>query len=187
MKRGNAAGCIIMIAALMVVFTFGFAQASPVVRLELVEDAPLPIGGIFEIRVFADAGPLEIVAFGFDLIGAAPSLTFNGVTVAPQFRMTSPSFENTDVAGISSPVGGIVTGNDVLLASLFFTGNHPGRFSVGIFSDLTDLNEGLFFPPPTTPLDMSTTIDIIVAVPLPPAVFLLSSGLATLLFIRRRI
>ena len=188
MKKGKAFNCII-IAGLVHVFALAFAHASPIVTLELVEDPPLSIGEIFEIRVFADVGSLEIVAFGFDLIGAAPSLTFNGATVAPQFRTTSPSFENTDVAGFSSPIGGIVTGNDILMASLFFTVNHPGRFSVGIFSDLSDLNEGLYFPHTTARLDMSATIDIDIAVPvpLPPAVLLLSSGLATLFFIRRRI
>ncbi len=187
MKNGRAAGCI-MVAGLMVVLAFGFAHASPVVTLELVEDPPFSVGGIFEIRVFADVGTLEIAAFGFDLIGFdGPSLTFNGASVAPKFKTKSLEFTNTDVAAISSPMDGIVTGNNVHLASLFFTVNHPGIFSVGIFSDLLDLNEGLFFPDATPTLDMSTTLDVNIAVPLPSAVLLLSSGLATLLFVRRKI
>ncbi len=186
MEKGRAVVCII-IAGLMGTFALGFADASPIVTLDLVEDPSLLIGETFEIKVFADVGSLEIVAFGFDLIGAAPSLTFNGAVVSPRFTTTSLSFANTDVAGISSPLGSIVSGTNVLLASLFFTASHPGIYSIGIFSDLSDLNEGLFFSHPTPPVDMTTTIAVTAAVPSPPAVFLLSSGLAILLFVRRKI
>ena len=185
-KKGKTAGCVI-IASLMVLFAFGFADASPIVTLELVEAPPLPVGGAFEIQVFADVGSLEIAAFGFDLFDADPSLTFNGVVISPQFKTTSSSFANTDVAGISKPAGSIVSGANVLLASLFFTASHPGIYSIGIFSDMSDPNEGLFFPHPNIPADITTTIDVTIAVPVPPAVFLISSGLAVLLFVHRKI
>jgi hypothetical protein len=176
-----------MMAGLMVIFALGIADASPIVTLDLVEEPPLFAGGTFEIQVFADVGSLEIVAFGFDLTGAAPSLTFNGAVISPQFNATSSSFMNTDVAGISKPMGNIVTGANVLLASLFFTPSHPGIYSIGIFSDISDPNEGLFFPHPNPQVDMTTTIEVNVVVPAPPAVFLLSSGVAFLLFVRRKV
>ncbi len=188
MKKGRATGCTI-IAGFVLVFAIAFAHASPVVTLELAGDLPLSVGQTIEVQVVADVGPLAIAAFGFDVTGDPQDISFNGAIVAPHFLDTSQSFENTDVAGIRSPMGGIVTGNDVLLASLFFTINQPGRFSVGIFSDLSDLsdlNEGLFFPYPTPRIDMSTTLDLNIAVPLPPGILLLGSGLATLLVFWRK-
>ena len=148
-------------------------------------------GSITEVdKALWPLGSLAIAAWGFDVTVDPQDLTLNGATVAPYFSDTSLSFENTEVAGIRYPGSGIVTGNHVLLATLFFTAFNPGNISVGIFSDLSDLsdlNEGLFFPYPTPRIDMSATLDLNIAVPLPPGILLLSSGLATLLFIRRRI
>ena len=189
MKRKRTISCMIL-AGFMFVLMISFAHASPVVRLELVDSPPIYSGSAFEVQVLADVGTYEIVAFGFDVVWEAGYVMYSSAVVANSFSNTSSSFDDIDVAGVSNPIDGIITGDNILLATLSFTTHNPGNTSVGIFSnlsDLSELNEGLFFPCPTPRIDMSTSMEISVSeIPLPPALLLLGSGLATLALIRRK-
>ena len=176
----------------------GMCLASPVtsvhggsvLRLELVDSPPIYSGSTFEVQVLADVGTYEIVAFGFDVVWESMDVTFDLAVVAPPFVDTSLSFPDTDVAGGIDPFQGAASGDDVLLATLSFAALNAGMTSVGIFSnlsDLSELNEGLFFPCPTPRIDMTTSLEISVSeIPLPPALLLLGSGLAALALIRRK-
>ena len=91
-------------------------------------------------------------------------------------------FPNTDVAGSAFP--GIQGGVDITLATLNFTPSLAGTFSLVIYSDLADLDEGLF----TLDSDQVdiTTCSKVNVVPIPTTLLLLATGLVGLVTLKRR-
>jgi len=183
---------ILAIAGLWVMFSATSVKAVPIVSLDIL-DPLISVGETFEINVIVDGvtdvdpiwGPDELLAFGFDVV--YPSIfTFNGATVGSSFFDDSALFTDTDVAGFAFP--GII-GDDILLASLsFIAPSTAGIFSLGIFSDLLDPNEGLItWLDPQIDLTTNTDINVNVApVPEPSTLLLMATGLVGLIGFRRK-
>lgn len=89
----------------------------------------------------------EVLAFGFDVwMSNAGALSFEGAAVAFPFDDNSAFFPNTDVAGSVFPgLPNDGTHNTIPLATLSFRALIAGPLSLGIVSDITDLNEGLIY------------------------------------------
>lgn len=172
---------IFAIVGLFFIFSTNSARAIPIVKFDL--PSLVAPGATFDVYVIADGvtdvdpffGPDELIAFGFDVVTPA-SFTFNGATVDLAFFDDSAFFPNTDVAGSAFPG---ISGNDILLATLSFTTSVAGDFSVGIFSDLLDPNEGLFVLSSFLPLDMTTSANVTVT-PEPATLLLMGIGLVGL-------
>lgn len=174
-----------LVVGMSLMFATTSARAVPVVSLDLPPS--VAAGDSFGVGVVVDAVtfPDELIAFGFDVVTPA-TFTYNGATVDSAFSDDSAFFPATDVAGSAFPG---VTGTNILLATLSFTTSLPGLYSVGISSDLFDLNEGLalfnlFTFPDPLPMDMSTSAYINVTapdpVPEPATIALLGIGIAGL-------
>jgi hypothetical protein len=136
--------------------------------------------------VFSGLDPLEeVLAFGFDIFISDTSIVnLWGVEVAAPFDDKSGLLPNTDVAGSVFPgIANDSTNDTILLATLRFLVLSKGEVSLGITSDLTDINEGLIFS-----LDGSKDISssIVVSIPEPNALLLIGIGLAGLGYTRRR-
>ena len=172
---------ILLVVAGLLLFSATNVQAIPTLILE----APLTVSQnqTFQINVFANGVtiPDELLAFGFD-VGYDSSFTLfeNDVAVLPDLPPgyvsynDSVLFPNTDVAGSVFPG---ISGDSILLASLMFSATTLGTYSIGIFSDSSDLNEGLITLL-NPKIDFATAIDInVVSVPEPSTIFLLSLGL----------
>ena len=164
------------------------ARAAPTTRLEL-SNSGIRLGQAFDLSVYIDGvtdsrpggGQDEILAFGFDVV-APTNISFTGAEVGPSFSETSSKFPNTDVSALASPKVG---GEDILLATVGFTALEPGNIRMGIFSDLSDPNEGLFTRL-YSPMDITTTMDLEISeVPLPAAHLLLGSAIAAVPLFRR--
>ena len=160
--------------------------AAPIPHLKLEKvDSEILVGEAFDIDVMAVgvAALDEVLAFGFDVIHSS-SFKLNQATVGTGFNDDSAMFPNTDVAGSAFP--GIPGGNDILLATLNFTPSLAGVFSLVIYSDLADPNEGLFtFDFPQVDITTCDTVNVN-AVPIPTTIMLLGTGLAGLILVRRR-
>jgi hypothetical protein len=136
--------------------------------------------------VFSGLDPLEeVLAFGFDIFISDTSIVnLWEVEVAAPFDDKSGLLPNTDVAGSVFPgIANDSTNDTILLATLRFLVLSKGEVSLGITSDLTDINEGLIFS-----LDGSKDISssIVVSIPEPNALLLIGIGLAGLGYTRRR-
>ena len=177
-----------LVVGMLLMFTATSARAMPIVSLDL--PASVVAGASFDVDVVVDkvAFPDELIAFGFDVVTPA-SFTYNGATVDSAFFDDSAFFPATDVAGSTFPFG--ITGTNILLATLSFTTSIAGNFSVGIYSDLSDLNAvlalfNLFAFPGPLPIDMTTSANITVTeagtapIPEPATIALLGIGIAVL-------
>jgi hypothetical protein len=186
-----------LLAVLCILFFMGSAHAIPTTTLEL-SSTDIYVGDSFDISVVVDGvtdvdpiwGPDEIISFGFDIdhtAYTASEFTYNGATVGPSFSDDSWRFSDTEVAGSAFPG---VSGNGILLASLSFTSLMTGSFSLGIISNLLDMNEGLGSWV-YGPLDLTNSINIDVAsaaapVPEPSTILLVGTGLAGLVGFRKK-
>ena len=97
--------------------------------------------------------------------------------------MTQRFFPDTDVAGSVFPgIPNDGTNDTIQLATLSFQALNVGSTSIGIFSDIIDLNEGLvYFLSGNTDITASTNITIVekpdTVIPEPSTYALLTMGL----------
>jgi len=171
--------------------------AQAVVTSLAVSDTDIAVGENFEVivsisDVFAPSSspPIELLAFGFDVDVSSTVLSFTGGNVESPFNDNSGSFPGTDVAGSVFP--GLVASDftePLALATLSFTAIGAGTSNIDILSNLSDLNEGLFyFMSNRVELSGSTSVNVRVAGQIPePATFtLVGLGLAGIGYRRHR-
>ena len=175
-------------AALLV----GISCVAQAATVQLDVEPSVGIGATFDMNViineaFSGKGGLEeILAFGFDVTIEDNSIvSLINTSVAFPFDDDSDFFENTDVAGSAFPgLPNDGSYDSLLLGTLTFMAMAPGTVSIGIYSDLTDFNEGLIYLF-DSPLDITTTTSITV-IPIPYPIWLFASGLVGLISIARR-
>ena len=167
------------------------ASAVPMVSFDIT-DTDIWVGETFTVDVIVDGVDLsdEVIAFGFDLDVSAPLSEAALPVVGSGFMDDSALFPDTDVAGSIDPFAGPgPSGDDILLATLSFVSSAAGMFDVGIVSDLSDFNEGLFTLADTYDLTESTQVTVNRAIngaPEPETVALLGLGIAGMVYGRHR-
>ena len=143
-------------------------------------------GSVFTVDVTLTGNPDEVVAFGFNAT-SGPLVSFQGATLN-SFFSPFPGPTGLDVAAFQFPGA---TASTVALATLrFLAGPTPGIVNVGITSDLSDPNQGLYFLDPALPaLDVTSSVSVSITgttVPEPSTFLLLSTAGAGLWLLRRR-
>jgi len=172
----------------VLVFSLIATHASALFMTLTASDNYIRPGETVEIAVWAndvfDAFPGdEVLAFGFDFANSAPSvMQTNFATVGPGFHDDSAFFSNTDVAGSAFPGK---TDNKIHLATINCTALDLGISTIGITSDITDLNEGLVYFMAGHIAIPSNGVSINV-VPEPGTLVLLLSGIVGLGELKRR-
>lgn len=136
-----------------------------------------------------------IAAFGFDVVIGNPALvSYTGETIGSDFEDFSGLFgPSPEVAGIAT-VGFLEAGDftePLTLAILHFQALAPGDTTIGIATDLTDPNQGLFYlTAGADPMNVATNVTVnLVATPEPGGMYLAglgASALAAMVFFRRR-
>ena len=144
-------------------------------------------GSTFTVDVTLTGNPDEVVAFGFNS-SSGPLVSFRSAALN-SFFSPFPGPTGLDVAGFQFPGA---TASTVALATLtFLAGSTPGVVSVGITSDLSDPNQGLYFLDlALPPLDLTSSVSVSIrgtGVPEPGTFVLLSTAGAGLLLVRRRL
>jgi hypothetical protein len=183
--KGKIARIFLFLGLFFLVLLQGIpALAVPTVTPDVLDHEIWP-GEQFTINVVAYGvtDPDEVIAFGFDC-AYDPSWFRNGYTIGPDF--TDDSSLSPDIAGsikVTDPLSPPLRGDNILLASLFFTPFTAGTFDFGIFSDLSDPNEGLFTL--LSQFDITTSVPVHV-VPEPCTLLLLGPALGALVKLRKR-
>lgn len=192
-KIGRRVIGVIAAAWLCLLCTAPMANAI-IVRLEL-STSTIAVGTAFDMEVFVDDVYVdslfedEIIAFGFDLAYDDAGFLSTGVAVADPFQDDSGFLPEPDVAGAIPFTEMGPGGDDILLATLGFTAQQTGDFSLGIFSDLFAPNEGLFVFSQFDPYNLTSSTNVTVAaasVPEPGTVVLMLVGIGGLGLLKRR-
>jgi hypothetical protein len=138
---------VLSAAILCILIAVPTVNAIPMYEAILVPSAQeITLGSDFFIDVFFDGLVGDgVLAFGFDVDPVPAGISYNGADVAVPFFDDSGFFLDTDVAGsYFGPDFLAPTGDNIPLASLKYTANQEGIFTLGISSDFPeDLNEGL--------------------------------------------
>jgi hypothetical protein len=168
------------------VFSVNAFAAIPGISFAM-DDNTIQVNEAFKIKVLVNevVSPDEVLAFGFDTIYDG-TWNLDAITIGPDFDDTSGAFIDTQVSGLAFPSG--PNGSNILLATLQFTASQAGDFDFGIFSDLSDPNEGLFLLDEADAIDLSHSQSVaITAIPLPAANLLFSFGLLGIGLLRNKI
>ena len=178
----------------MVIAFFTNPSQSSALNIDLsISDTDISVGETFDIEVWANDASLsfdEVLAFGFDIINSDSSIIrYDSYTTGDFFWDDSLFFSDTDVAGSQGLPPGI-TADSILLARLGYTAISDGDVTLGISSDILDLNEGLIYLWAGN-MDITSSISVSVAsastpVPEPTTIFLMTIGMAWFAVFGRR-
>jgi len=157
------------------------AQAIPTVSLTLL-DSDILIGESFDVEVWADGDGigLELVAFGFDVSTTGSAFSYDSYILGTGFD--DSSFGPNNVTGDAFPG---IADDDVLLATLSFTGLTEGTGSLKVEGLYDGGFFGLFYETPEWDIigydidaSMEVSVSDTVPVPEPATILLLASGIA---------
>lgn len=174
----------------------GFATAAQASSVSLEYAGPqIYAGDPFEVSVYANdfVFPNAIVSFGFDVNYDASYLRYGGATLNAT-HFVPDAFSSNDVAGtiMSAPPGpgGLpplaVSGDHILLATLIFTADQAAEddLLIGILLGSVLTNN---LSKPMVPIVDNICLSVApAAVPVPPTVLLLGSGLLALFSTTRK-
>jgi len=165
------------------------AASAPAATVVLTPSTLNPTtGSTFTVDVTLTGNPDEVVGFGFNS-SSGPLVSFQSATLNPFFS-PFPGPTGLDVAAFQFP--GATTSTVSLATLRFLAGPAPGVVNVGITSDLSDPNQGLYFLDlALPPLNVTSSVSVsisgvpVTGVPEPGTLVLLSTATAGLWLLRR--